>query len=504
MARTINNKLSSILSKLKSNMALFGRICFSSAYKKDTPLFHSEIYKALIDKTIKKILIAAPRGTAKSTIVSLILPMFLIAFKEPKKDEFIVIISESRPQSINFLSRIKSHLESKGVFRMLFGDFSSDTAKRWREDDIILKNGVRIIAIGTGSRIRGFIERDTRPTTVIMDDIESEKNAATKEARAKNKKWVTEAVIPSLDDDGRIIMIGTVISEDCFLYWAKESPVWHVLWFSIIDNNGESIWPEKYPLSRIQEIKESMASVGNLNGFFQEYMNQAQSPDEAPFQPEYIKLHNYILERDAAGNPYLTTPKTGVDDQNRKQIPIDIYQGVDPASSLSVKADFFVIATVGIAHDNKRYLLDVFRDKIPPSEQPQKIINLFLKYKPIRVKIETVAYQEALRDGTRALMRKKKIYIPGLESGVKPRNSKSERLLSLVPLLASGDFYFRPQDLEAQREFLSYPKGKHDDIMDAIWTAMQKTYPCRRKKIVDSNDITKKELGNHVLNWKLL
>ena len=34
----------------------------------------------------------------------------------------------------------------------------------------------------------------------------------TKEARAKNKKWVTEAVLPSLSDDGRAIIIGTVIS----------------------------------------------------------------------------------------------------------------------------------------------------------------------------------------------------------------------------------------------------------------------------------------------------
>ena len=80
-------------------------------------------------------------------------------------------------------------------------------------------------------------------------------------------------------------------------------------------------------------------------------------------------------------------------------------------------------------------------------------------------------------------MREESLYIPGLESGVKPRNSKSERLLSLVPLFAKGTFYFRPEDIKAQQEFLSYPKGKNDDIMDAIWTALDGAKPCRRAEI---------------------
>ena len=97
------------------------------------------------------------------------------------------------------------------------------------------------------------------------------------------------------------------------------------------------------------------------------------------------------------------------------------------------------------------------------------------------MKIETVGYQEALRTAVRELMLKENIYIPGLEKGVKPRNRKSERLLSLVPLFAKGTFFFRPQDNIAQQEFLSYPRGKHDDVMDAVWTAMDGHKPCRVK-----------------------
>ena len=127
-------------------------------------------------------------------------------------------------------------------------------------------------------------------------------------------------------------------------------------------------------------------------------------------------------------------------------------------------------------------MVDIYRNRISPAEQPGLIIEHYKKYKPRRVKVETVGYQEALRTAVREIMKEESIYIPGLEAGVKPRNSKSERLLSLVPLFAKGTFYFRPEDNHAQAEFLSYPKGKHDDIMDAIWTALSGAKPCRRKE----------------------
>jgi hypothetical protein len=192
------------------DMGWFGKYCFPKALAKDTPPFHRDIYKQLKSDETRRVLIAAPRGTAKSTVCSLIFPMYKIAYKKPEEDLFIVIVSESQAQSVNFLSRIKYHLENSQNFKDIFGDFSSATAKRWTGADIVLKNGARIVAVGTGQRVRGFIEGDTRPNVIIVDDFESELNAFTPEARTKNRKWMTEAVIPSLSDEGRIVMIGTV------------------------------------------------------------------------------------------------------------------------------------------------------------------------------------------------------------------------------------------------------------------------------------------------------
>ena len=475
-------------------MALFGRHCFPTALRKQTPPFHHEVYSSLADDDEKRVLIAAPRGTAKSTVTTLIYPLWRLAFKRSDEDLFIVIISESQAQSINFLSRIKYHLIHSDNFKKTFGDMGPNTAKRWTHTDVVLANGTRIIAVGTGQRVRGFIEGDTRPNLIIVDDFESELNAFTPEARAKNRKWMTEAVIPSLSDDGKICMIGTVISEDCFLYWAKESETWKVLWFSIWDENEKSIWPERFPKSRILGIKKEFQSVGNLNGFFQEYMNIAQSPDNAPFKPEWVQLHHYNYEKINGQN--CLTREIG---DEKKIIPVEIYCGVDPASSLSARADFFVVATIAVDNDNNKYIVDIYRNRISPAEQPQILIDTYKKYKPRRMKVETVGYQEALRVAVRDLMREEDLFIPGLESGVRPRNSKSERLLSLVPMFARKQFYFRPEDIESQQEFLSYPKGKHDDVMDAVWTALDGHKPCRLKEY--DPDKAEKSFTKKVFDW---
>ena len=73
-----------ILKKFKNNMGLFGKFCFPTALKRDIPPFHTEVYKTIINEKNRRCLIAAPRGTAKSTVCSLILPLYKAAFK---KDE---------------------------------------------------------------------------------------------------------------------------------------------------------------------------------------------------------------------------------------------------------------------------------------------------------------------------------------------------------------------------------------------------------------------------------
>lgn len=489
----MTDRVKELYKKLFNNIDMFAKACFPTAITAAVPVFHKDIYAYLRDESLKRVLIASFRGSSKSTLCSLVYPLWRVAFKKADEDLFIIIVSEAQAQSINFLNRIKYHLDKSSTFKLLFGDMSSTTAKRWTQNDIILANGARIMALGTGQKIRGAIEGDTRPNVIILDDIESETNAATAETRVDNRKWITDAVIPSLADGGRIIMVGTVIHEDCFLCWAKESPAWKVLWFGIVDDSDTPVWSERFPSERVQQIKEEFASVGNLNGFYQEYMNIAQAPDSAPFKPTFIRLHDYRY--DVRDDKQVLYKRVG---DNDIVIPVNVYMGIDPASSLSKTADYFVIAVIAVDADDNAYIVDMVRDRVSPELQPQAIIDMFKKYKPMRTTIETIGYQEALRTAVRALMEREKLFISGLEAGVKPRTSKNERLISLVPRLASGKFYFRAQDIACQQEFLSYPSGRHDDTMDAIYYALDRAYPCRNRATVGD---AKKKAKKRELSW---
>ena len=56
-----------VLKKFRENIGLFGKVCFPTALNRDIPPFHTELYSHLRNESKKRLLVAAPRGTAKST-----------------------------------------------------------------------------------------------------------------------------------------------------------------------------------------------------------------------------------------------------------------------------------------------------------------------------------------------------------------------------------------------------------------------------------------------------
>ena len=478
---------------MRISIPIFAVTCFPKSVPLKIPDVHYELYDLLEDDSIRKAAIALPRGMAKSTVTSFLYVLWRVLHKPSSKDLFITIISESQSQSINFLTRIKSALTKNKKIHSYFGDFGVNTALRWREDDIVLANGARVTALGTGQKVRGNIQDDTRPNVLILDDFESETNAKTAEARQNNRKWILEAVEPSLSQtEGRIIAIGTTISEDCFLQWVKDAPDWHVIWKSVIDENGKSIWPEMYPLEVIEQKRKSFEHMGNLSGFFQEYMNQPQSPDDAPFKSHYMKTYSGDLE--------LVDGRWWLDWDGKKRL-LNLFMGVDLASSSGLRSDYTVLATIGKDAFGNEFLIDVVRSKSNPADHPQMIVDQYEKWKHQGVYIESIAYQEACRQHVRAMAQDRGIHIPGIERKITHRTGKSERLISLVPLLAQGRFYFRGGDLDAQREFLAFPKGKNDDLLDAIWLASNFGYkPIQKDASTELSSTLKGKIARR-LGW---
>ena len=478
-----------------SDMMSFISVCSPEALSNKSPAFHYEIAENIQDKKILKLNILSFRGSAKSSIASYFLPLWKICTMPDKEIPYILIISESQGQAKNFLDRIKAELSDNPKIKHYFGNLGEETAKRWQADDIILANGSRIKAMGTGQKPRGVIQRHTRPNLIILDDIESESNGGTKESREVNRKWVTEAIEPTLTPNGKIVMIGTVIADDCLMMVAKNSTIWKTLEYAIVDSEGNPTWNDRYPMPWIEAKKQYYADMLNPSGFYQEYMNMPQSPDDAPFQEKWFKHHFYNLAN-IDGKKYL------VSDNEKEKIPCYVTCGVDLASVVHSKADYTVFTTVAHTLYNKHYVLDVTAMKSNPAYHPDKLIEYFLKWHHDSVAIETIAYQETMRASVKRLCDEKNIYIPGIEKGLKERSSKSDRILSLVPVIASGHFYIKPSMINLVKQFVSFPRGSHDDEIDSIWNAMSRAKKPFHRVTDLANTNSDKKKNN--LDWMCL
>ncbi len=212
-------------------------------------------------------------------------------------------------------------------------------------------------------------------------------------------------------------------------------------------------------------------------------MNQPQSPEDAPFKPEYMRTYS--------GDVIEEENRWYLDFDGKKRL-LTVFMGVDLASSLGMRSDYTVLATIGKDAYGNEYLLDIVRSKCNPALHPDMIIESFKKWHHQGVYIESVAYQESCRQHVRAKIHELGIHIPGIERKITHRTSKSERLISLVPLFAQGRFHFRGGDLEAQREFLAFPKGKNDDLLDAIWLASNYGYKPIQKEIKEGDSLKNK------------
>lgn len=467
------------LEKLRDSILLFGKVVMPRTFYLPSPEFHHEIAQVLEDKNKRYINIIAPRGSAKSSLIAGVYVLHHILFAPGQK--LVLLTSRTQYHAILLLQTIKDILEYSEAFRGLFGYWGQQSAKKWTSTEITLKDGSAIICKGTGQQVRGLKVGNQRPTLIIIDDPEDENNTKTSEAMESNLRWLLQSVVPSIDSHkGRIVIIGTPLHERCMVMLIKEASGWMTLHYKYLNTNSDgkvvSLWPEMKSVETLESIKKDHDEMGRLSIFYKEYQCEVIGNEDQLFKEKYL---NYYDGEYADG---AITMKDG------KKIPVFTFMGVDPASSTKETADYSAVVTIAVDKDNNRYILPYIRKRVTPMHLADIIIAQYHKYKPERTRIETVGYQEMLREYLRAEADEKGIYISGLEIKENPRNSKSSRLESMQPIFARGKVFLLRDQREMIDELLLYPRGKHDDLLDGLFYAMKNIYlPDEGKVYLNTN-----------------
>jgi len=207
------SKNEEVLELAYKDLITFGKLFSPADYlASDSPPFHYEVGKHLLDRNLQQLAMVLPRDHAKSTLAATaVLHRFLFATKEAP--EFIAWIGEAQDQARDNLAWIQNHIYENPAIHYYFGDLEGD---KWTKDEFTLKNGCRMIGKGTSQRLRGKKQLSTRYTGIVLDDFESELNTKTPDSRRQIKEWVTAAVYPAIDFDknGFLWCNGTIVHYD--------------------------------------------------------------------------------------------------------------------------------------------------------------------------------------------------------------------------------------------------------------------------------------------------
>jgi len=463
-----------ILLAMQQDMLLFGRMVMPNMFSSESPPFHYDLTKHLLNEEEKQINIIAPRGHAKSSVAAGIFPLFHLMFTPGVK--VIVLVSRTQSHATKLLGTIKDVLDYSQEFRHFFGYWGMQSARKWTNTEVELKDGSLIICKGTGQQIRGIKHGNQRPTLLVLDDPEDENNTKTAEAMEYNLRWLLQSGVPSLDPlSGRICVIGTPQHERCMVETLKDMRGWKTLEFRPDLEKKIALWDEVWPVEKLVEKKKELDSINRLSVFYREYLCQIVGDEDNLFRKEHIKYYDGFLEKDEQGLSTLVLTSLNGEAVDERR-PVNVFTGVDPASSTKKTADYSVIFNLAIDDDNNRFVLPYYRKRATPLELADAVIHNFKTYKSSKTRIESVGYQEMLRQYIKEESEKLGMFIPGLEIKENPRTRKSYRLESLQPLFANGKVYLSKHMDALEGELLLYPRGKNDDLLDGFFYANKNSY----------------------------
>jgi phage terminase large subunit-like protein len=433
-------------------------LLYLSSYFTDRPAtFHSELVHSLESDELRRLLIIGFRGSGKSTFGSLALPLWA-ALEYPEKFPFIILIADSARQATLNISAIKHELETNRRIKQDYGEIRGNViedfalqgeGEEWQKQNIVLSNGVRILARSRGQKVRGLRHLEHRPKLVVVDDPEDGEWVRTKENRDKTDRWLHSEVMPGLDArKGKLVVIGNLLHMDALLSRLKAPGTgFKCLEFPLIDDNGVCTWPAMYPTE--QSLKDRERDMGAIP-WQREMLLKIVADEDQIIKPEDI--HYY-------------------DEKPTGQLAAMKGHGIDLAISQKENADYTAIVSGEVYYVdsapkiyinpnpyNEHVTFHNFLQKVRDIPGELKGANIFF--------VEDVAYQKA------AIQEMERMMIPVVP--MKPQGDKRARLQVVAPYIKNGTVLFPRSGCEQLLgQIFNIGVESHDDLCDALVYLLQ-------------------------------
>ena len=153
----------------------------------------------------------APRGSAKSTLMTHIFPIHAMLHRT---DPYILIISATMRQASQRLANVRASLQAEAALAATFPPVRSIAGRRAGSVAALEFNGCRIEAASAFSELRGLAWNGWRPSWIILDDVERSDRVAAAHHRDRLADWFREVVENLGDRYTNIDVVGTLLHKD--------------------------------------------------------------------------------------------------------------------------------------------------------------------------------------------------------------------------------------------------------------------------------------------------
>ncbi len=393
---------------------------------------------------LKNLIVVMPPRHLKSETCSIRFPAYYLG-KHPQNAIIACSYSDNKAYTFSYAVR---EIISTEKYQAIFPEVKLQTAgaMHWQlsgKDDL----RPSYIAAGVGGGITG----EGANVLLIDDPIKNKEEADSQTVRESIWQWYITTALTRLQADSAKIIIMTRWHEDDLVgrllkVAAKDSKAdqWEVLHLKAINDNGEALWPEKFPLAYLEKIRAGQIDDPDEPGagsraFTALYQGSPTAAEGNIFNRQWWK---YYREK-----PNFTR----------------VIHSWDTAFKDKTQNDYSVCSVWGQT-PNGFYLIDLWRKKVEFPELKRALISLYNRDHPAAVYVEDKASGQSLIPEI-----KRETTIPILP--IKVDSDKVLRANAVTPLIEAGKVYL-PESAPWLHDFIeelsSFPNGEHDDQVDSL------------------------------------
>lgn len=415
---------------------------------------------------------AAPRGEAKSTLVTQLFTLWCVV---TGRKHYAVIVMDSIDQAYPMLEAIKAELEFNPRLKTDFPEVCGQ-GRVWQAGTIVTANDVKVQVAGSGKKLRGLRHGPYRPDLTVLDDIENDEQVRNPEQRDKLNAWLTKTVLPlgGVGQKYDVIYIGTILHYDSVLNRTLNNPFWHATKFKAMLE-----WPDRMDLwDRWEELyRNDGAEVAEA--FYQAHKDEMERGAVTSWAARGVLALMKIRARDGHAtfdSEYQNDPVAGEAAPFANSLNFWVnrdsdwifYGACDPSLGKAGNSRDPSALCIG-GYNRRTGVLDVVEALIKkrlPDKIISDIIELQRRYRCVLWGIETVQFQEFLK--TELVKRGAAAGIPIPARGIKPSADKLLRIESLQPYMQNGQIRLHASQSTLIDQFRHFPMADHDDGPDAV------------------------------------